>query len=212
MMKRQLLSVAASAVLATFAITSAVAAPAGTWTVGVGAGYVMPEDNNGKLANNSLSVDVDADTRPTITGEYFFADNIGVEVLAALPFHHDITLTDKDGNNIAAKTQHLPPTISLQYHFDNLHTNVKPFVGIGANYTTFFNESLYLGPRADLDIKDSFGVAGHIGVDLPIAERDAVRVDARYINIEPDVELNGQDIGSVDINPWVFGVSYVKSF
>ena len=211
MMKRQALLIAAATACSVTLMAPALAAPAGSWTVGVGAGYVMPADDNGKLANDNLSVDVDSDVRPTVTGEYFFADNVGVEVLAALPFHHDITLKDATGATIDAKTQHLPPTVSLQYHFDNVNTMVKPFVGIGANYTTFFKERIYLND-ADLKIKDSFGVAGHVGVDFPIAERDAVRVDARYIDIEPDVELNSNKIGTAEINPWVFGVSYIKSF
>lgn len=209
MIKRQALLIAAATA---FTMTSAIAAPAGTWTVGAGAGYVMPADDNGSVLNNDLKLDVDDDVRPTITGEYFFADNIGVEVLGALPFHHDITLTAADGSEIAAKTQQLPPTVSLQYHFDNVNSMAKPFVGIGANYTTFFKERIYLGNGNRLNIKDSVGVAGHIGVDFPIAERDAVRLDARYIDIEPDVELNDKEIGTAEINPWVFGVSYIKSF
>lgn len=210
MIKRQALILAALA--AGLSITPAMAETAGTWTVGVGAGYVDPESGNGSLANGTLAVDVDSDVRPTITGEYFVADNIGVELLAALPFHHDIDLKDGDGNIIKAETQHLPPTLSLQYHFDGLNSSVKPFVGVGANYTTFFKERIYLGNGNDLEIDDSWGVAGHVGVDFKINPTDAVRLDARYIDLEPDVELNGADIGTVEINPWVYGISYVKRF
>lgn len=206
-----------SLVLATataLTMTTAFAVPAGTWTLGAGVGFVDPKSDNGDLANGAYSVDVDDDTRPTITGEYFVADNVGIELLAALPFHHDITLTDNNGNKVDAKTQHLPPTLSLQYHFDgyNMPMNIKPFVGVGVNYTNFFKERIYLGNGNDLDIDDSFGAAGHIGVDFPFSPTDAFRIDARYIDLKPDVELDGQDIGEVDISPWVFGVSYVKSF
>ncbi len=219
-MKLQSLVLATAAALT---MTSAFAVPAGTWTIGAGVGYVMPESNNGTVtAGGTLdtdgvdySVDVDDDIRPTLTGEYFVADNVGIELLAAIPFHHDITLEDNDGNKVDAKTQHLPPTLSVQYHFDNygLPMNVKPFVGVGLNYTNFFKEKIYLPEgNGDLEIDDSFGVAGHIGVDFPFSPTDAFRIDARYIDLQPDVELNGEDIGDVDINPWVFGVSYIKSF
>ena len=119
-----------------------------------------------------------------------------------------------DSSQVEARTQHLPPTLSLQYHFDgyNLPMNVKPFVGVGLNYTTFFKERIYLGNGNDLDIKDSWGAAGHVGVDFKINTTDAVRVDARYIDLEPDVKLNGEKIGKAEINPWVYGLSYVKSF
>lgn len=214
MMKRQALLLAAIA--AGLSMTPAMAETAGTWTVGVGAGYVDPDSDNGTLDADvfglgKLDVEVDSDVRPIITGEYFVADNVGIELLAALPFHHDIELTTDSGAVVDAKTQHLPPTLSLQYHFDNVYANVKPFVGVGANYTTFFEEKVDLDGY-DLDIDDSWGVAGHVGVDFKINDTDAVRVDARYIDLEPDVELNGEDIGSVEINPWVYGISYVQRF
>ena len=209
-MKLQSLVLAAATALT---MTSAFAVPAGTWTVAAGAHYVDPKSDNGTL-DNGLSVDVDGDVRPTISGEYFVADNVGVELLAAIPFHHDITLTDANGNEVDAKTQHLPPTLSVQYHFDgdNLPMNVKPFVGVGVNYTTFFKERVYLGNGNDLELDDSVGVAGHIGLDIPYAPTESFRIDARYMDIKTDASLNGSDLGEVDISPWVYGVAFVKQF
>ncbi|WP_105246202.1 OmpW/AlkL family protein [Psychrobacter sp. Marseille-P5312] len=209
-MKLQSLVLAAATALT---MTSAFAVPAGTWTVAAGAHYVDPKSDNGTL-NNGLSVDVDGDVRPTISGEYFIADNVGVELLAAIPFHHDITLTDANGNEVDAKTQHLPPTLSVQYHFDgyNMPMNVKPFVGVGVNYTTFFKERVYLGNGNDLELDDSVGVAGHIGLDIPYAPTESFRIDARYMDIKTDASLNGDKIGEVDISPWVYGVAFVKQF
>ncbi|MBO1529690.1 outer membrane beta-barrel protein [Psychrobacter sp. F1192] len=209
-MKLQSLVLAAATALT---MTTAFAVPAGTWSVAAGAHYVDPKSDNGTL-DGGLAVDVDSDVRPTISGEYFIADNVGIELLAAIPFHHDITLTAANGDQIDAKTQHLPPTLSVQYHFDgyNMPMNVKPFVGVGVNYTTFFKERIYDGSGADLDLDDSFGVAGHIGVDIPFAETESFRIDARYMDIKTDASLNGTDIGEVDISPWVYGVAFVKQF
>ena len=210
MMKLQSLVLATAAALT---MTTAFAVPAGTWSVAAGAHYVDPKSDNGTL-DNGLSVDVDGDIRPTISGEYFIANNVGIELLAAIPFHHDITLTDNAGNEIDAETQHLPPTLSVQYHFDgyDLPMNVKPFVGVGVNYTTFFKERIYLGNGNDLELDDSVGVAGHVGLDIPFAPTEAFRIDARYMDIKTDASLNGTDIGEVDISPWVYGVAFVKQF
>ena len=209
-MKLQSLVLAAATALT---MTTAFAVPAGTWSVAAGAHYVDPKSDNGTL-DGGLAVDVDGDVRPTISGEYFIANNVGIELLAAIPFHHDITLTNGDGDQIDAKTQHLPPTLSVQYHFDgyNMPMNVKPFVGVGVNYTTFFKERIYDGTGADLDLDDSFGVAGHIGVDIPFNATESFRIDARYMDIKTDASLNGTDIGEVDISPWVYGVAFVKQF
>ncbi|MGP9543643.1 OmpW/AlkL family protein [Psychrobacter sp. AOP7-B1-25] len=210
-MKLQSLVLATAAALT---MTTAFAVPAGTWSVAAGAHMVDPKSDNGQLANDTLSVKVDDDIRATISGEYFIANNVGVELLAAIPFHHDITLTDNTGNEIDAETQHLPPTLSVQYHFDgyDLPMNVKPFVGVGVNYTTFFKERIYLGNGNDLELDDSVGVAGHVGLDIPFAPTEAFRIDARYMDIKTDASLNGDDIGEVDISPWVYGVAFVKQF
>lgn len=206
-MKLQSLVLAAATALT---MTSAFAVPAGTWSIAAGAHYVDPKSDNGTL-NNGLSVDVDGDVRPTISGEYFIANNVGIELLAAIPFHHDITLTDANGDTVDGKTQHLPPTLSLQYHFDgyNMPMNLKPFVGVGVNYTTFFEEKVALG---DLELDDSVGVAGHVGLDIPFAPTEAFRIDARYMDIKTDAKLDGNDIGEVDISPWVYGIAFVKQF
>ncbi|MGY8857353.1 MAG: OmpW/AlkL family protein [Pseudomonadales bacterium] len=209
-----------SLVLATataLTMTTAFAVPAGTWSVAAGAHYVDPKSDNGTVSTGlgNFEVDVDGDVRPTISGEYFIANNVGVELLAAIPFHHDITLKAGD-TTIDAKTQHLPPTLSVQYHFDgyDLPMNVKPFVGVGVNYTTFFEEKVYI-PLAgdyDLELDDSVGVAGHVGIDIPFAPTEYFRIDARYMDIKTDASLNGDDIGEVDISPWVYGVAFVKQF
>ena len=217
-MKLQSLVLAAATALT---MTTAFAVPAGTWSVAAGAHYVDPKSDNGTLANSDLNlvanVDVDGDVRPTISGEYFIANNVGVELLAAIPFHHDFTLTDANGDEITGRTQHLPPTLSLQYHFDgyNMPMNVKPFVGVGVNYTTFFKEKANVA-GTELKLDDSVGVAGHIGLDIPFAPTESFRIDARYMDIKTDASLNidgtKHELGEVDISPWVYGVAFVKQF
>ena len=211
MMKLQSLVLATAAALT---MTTAFAVPAGTWSIAAGAHYVDPKSDNGTVnaGGTDYSVDVDGDVRPTISGEYFIANNVGVELLAALPFHHDFTLTDAAGTELTGKTQHLPPTLSVQYHFDyeNMPMNIKPFIGVGVNYTTFFKERVSTG--GDLELDDSVGVAGHVGLDIPFAPTESFRIDARYMDIKTDASLNGTDIGEVDISPWVYGVAFVKQF
>ena len=194
--------------------TPALAQTAGSWTVGVGAHNVEPKSGNGTLVATplgDLTMDVGTNVRPTITAEYFIKDNLGIEVLAALPFQHDIAVT---GVGKVGSTKHLPPTVSLQYHFGE--GKVRPFVGAGVNFTTFFStktEGAIAG--ADLDLSNSWGLAGHLGVDFQIGEKAAIRVDYRKIDIDTKVKLNGANLGSantVNIDPSVFGIAYVFSF
>ena len=200
--------------LALLAATGAVAAPAaaqskGDWTLGVGLHNVSPKSDNGALAGGTLPVEIGDSVRPTITGEYFVRDGLGIEVLAALPFEHDINIA---GLGKVGSTKHLPPVVSLQYHFNHAG-KVSPFVGVGVNYTRFFSEDTR-GALAgsSLSLDDSWGVAGHVGVDVRLAENAALRVDARYIDISSDVSLDGTYLGKVDIDPRVYGLSLMLRF
>lgn len=198
----------ASAVLAVSA--AAVAAPVGSWNVGVGVAHVAPKSGTSPLANNTIRAGVDSNTQPSLTAEYMVAPNVGAEILLATPFKHDINL-QADAARINAETKHLPPTVSVNYHFNDLHPTIKPYAGLGLNYTTFFSEKIAI-PNAKLELKDSFGVAVQAGVDYNFTPTDAVRLNVRYIDIATDVKLNGNKIGTVDINPTVYGLAYVKTF
>ena len=190
------------------AATPALAQSAGTWTVGIGAHQVNPKSDNGTLAGGTLPVEVESNVRPTFTGEYFVADNLGIEVLASLPFKHDIAI---DGLGTVGEAKHLPPTVSLQYHFGQ--GKVKPFVGAGVNYTKFFSEETSGALEgADLELSASWGLAAHAGVDFKVGDKGAIRVDARWIDIASDVSVEGQDLGTVNIDPLVYGAAYVFSF
>ncbi|WP_411851969.1 OmpW/AlkL family protein [Stenotrophomonas sp. LGBM10] len=191
------------------AAAPAMAQSKGDWTIGAGVHQVAPKSNNGALAGGTLKVDVDNDIKPTITGEYFIADNLGIEVLAALPFKHDINIA---GLGRVGSTKHLPPVISLQYHF-NSKGKVSPFVGAGLNYTTFFSEETggaLAGSTLKLD--DSWGLAAHAGVDFAVSDKGSLRVDVRWIDIDTGVKLDGEKIGTVNIDPLAYGVSYVFKF
>lgn len=196
------------------AATPALAQSAGSWTVGIGAHNVAPKSDNGTLTATplgNLKMDVGHNARPTVTAEYFLADNLGLEVLAALPFQHDI---DVVGVGKVGSTKHLPPTVSLQYHFGQ--GKVKPFVGLGVNYTTFFSTKT-AGPIAGTKLKlsDSWGLAGHVGVDFKLGEKGAIRLDYRRIDIDTKVKLNGANLGThntVNIDPSVYGIAYVHQF
>ncbi|MBY5989216.1 MULTISPECIES: OmpW/AlkL family protein [Roseovarius] len=185
----------------------ALAQERGDVSLGIGLAGVIPESGNGVLAGPT-PISVDNGYSLSLTGEYFIANNLGVELLAAWPFAHDV---DTGGVKIG-EVKHLPPTLSLQYHFTN-KGNITPFIGAGLNYTTF-TESKAVGPLAgnDLDLDDSWGLALHAGLDYRVSDKGALRTDVRWMNIESDVKLNGVDIGKAKINPWVFGVSYVHTF
>ena len=180
------------------ASTQAFAYGAGDFFTRVGVAKVEPKSDNGSLADGAFDVDVQDDSAFAFTLGYRVTDKLGVELLAAEPFDHDIYLNDAN----LASTDHLPPTLTLQYYpLGGTDARVQPYAGVGVNYTRFSDESIATGD--DLDLDDSWGAAGQLGVDLLIDDHWALNAAAWYLDIDTDASLNGNDIGSVEIDPVV---------
>jgi outer membrane protein len=169
---------------------------AGDILVKFGVTHVAPKSNNGTVASGTVDLDVGSSTRPSLSLTYMATKNIGVELLAAVPFKHTID-NRLDGTRVG-ETKHLPPTLSVQWHFLP-DAKVQPYVGVGLNYTTFFSTKSGAG---DLKLGDSWGLAAQLGVDIPLDKNWLLSADVRYINIESDVKLDGAKIGKAKINPW----------
>ena len=175
-----------------------VLADAGDWTVRAGPYLVAPKSDNSDL------VTVDDGVSLGFTVSYFFSDNWAFEVLAATPFSHDVDLV---GGGKVADVKHLPPTFSLQYHWSN-PSSFSPYVGFGLNYTPFFDGSTQGGlAGTNLELDDSFGFAAQLGADLELNERWSLNLDLRWVNIETDATLDGADLGTVEIDPFVAGIN-----
>lgn len=177
---------------------------AGDFFTRVGVAKVEPKSDNGSLAGGAFAVDVQDKTDFAFTLGYRFHDKMGIELLAALPFEHDIALND---DNLAS-TKHLPPTLTLQYYpLGGTDARVQPYVGAGINYTFFSDEELAIG---ELELDDSWGAAAQVGIDLLIDENWALNAAAWYIDIDTDATINGAAAGTVEIDPLVVmaGLSY----
>lgn len=195
---RRTLFVAATAAVVVLS-SAANAYEKGDWLLRVGVGHVDPKSDNGEIAS------VDSGTAVVFNGTYFFTPNLGFEILAATPFSHDIELA-ADGTKVG-ETKHLPPTFSLQYHFDT-QGGFKPYVGAGVNYTLFFDEET-TGPLAgtSLSLDDSFGLAAQLGADYDISDTMFINLDVRWIDINTDAELDGAALEEVEIDPMVYSLT-----
>ena len=187
-----------TAILTALAAASfSVSAEKGDWLVRFGAANVSPNDSSTGLTGvgSTATVGVESNTQPFVNVSYMIEDNLAIEVLAATPFSHDITGTGAlAGLGKVGETKHLPPTVSIQYHF-NTKQSVRPYVGAGINYTVFFEEQATNGITS-LELDDSWGLAVQAGVDIDINKEWFFNVDVRYINIETTATT---DLGTADV-------------
>jgi outer membrane protein len=125
-------------------------------------------------------------------------------VLLAIPFEHEVKDT-KSGAEIAT-FKHLPPTFTAKYLFTP-NAAFSPYVGLGLNYTLVYDETIILA-GAKLKGDDSFGLAATVGFEYRLPNSPwGVTADLRYVKIESDLTLDGADIGTLTVDPMVFGLS-----
>ncbi|MBL4764077.1 MAG: outer membrane beta-barrel protein [Colwellia sp.] len=218
-MKKSLLAIALLSSLSTMAFAN----QAGDILVRGGATMVSPDSGKAAVfldgADSGLQVSVDDNTQLGLNFVYFFDKNWAIELLAATPFDHDIKLHNGDTTTLLADTKQLPPTLSALYYFDT-GSAFKPYVGLGINYTIFFDNS-FTGTYSDagfsdLKLDNSFGIAAQVGADYDLGDNWSVNVSARYIDISTDAtfkvggSVNG--LAAVDVNPMVYSVMLGYTF
>ncbi len=218
----KIVSAAAILMVATAVAATTAEAKQGDVLVRVRAINVMPQDSSGAIlpALPASTVTVNNSVTPEIDFTYMVADNVGVELIAATSRHTVTGVGPVVGGVDVMATNALPPTLTLQYHFAP-SAKVRPYVGAGVNYTTFFNSK----PTADfvgaagatkITMKDSFGWALQAGVDVPLSDRIFLNLDAKYIKLDTKATLSTANLGTqstkVDLDPIVVGVGIGTTF
>ncbi|MFU2082809.1 OmpW family outer membrane protein [Gallibacterium anatis] len=206
-MKKLALALATSAALLA-ASSAAMAHQAGEFFVRGGPILAVPNTATHNYAGNALdyNFDVNSNAQLGLTGTYMITDNLGVELLAATPFSHEIK---QAGLGTIAKTKHLPPSLYLQYYFLNADAPARPYVGAGINYTTFFSEQEKLDGLSNLKLKDSWGPVVNAGIDINLTDKLFVNTSVWWAKIKTKAtfDLGGQpQEARVTLDPTIFFV------
>jgi outer membrane protein len=225
-MNKKLSLTTLSAALLALAIApiTASATEQGDWLVRGRIINVSPNDSSGTVGGiPGTSVTVDDDITAEVDFTYMVAKNWGLELILASSKHDVSGAGALAGLGLDQKildVRTLPPTLTAQYHFAP-DSNIRPYAGLGLNYTLFFNESAtgnaesILG-KTDVSLDSSFGLAGQLGVDIDVSDSWFLNFDVKYIDMNTTATLKTAGLGDlavdVDINPWIFGIGIGTSF
>lgn len=202
---------------------------AGDIILRMGPTLVTPgDDSDSVLGLAGTGVEVEDDTQLGLTVTYMLKSHLGLELLAATPFSHDVSGNGGlDGLDVGS-LKLLPPTLSLVYYPMDSSSRVQPYVGLGVNYTWFFEtetdsetegllNSLTLndGRSIGLDVDDSVGVAFRAGVDYQLNDKWSLNAGLWYIDIDTTATLK-TSTGNVDVDievdPFVYMVGLNYNF
>lgn len=216
-------------------VSPALAREPGTWTMYGGAGSINPDGKvisftvpDEEFGDITAGLEIDRAASMTFGGTYMIDENWAVDILAAMPFTHDVrAIVDIPGESGSAKigeVKQLPPTLSLQYHFTT-EGPFDPYVALGVNYTHFYDEKLVSEMIdegfTDMRFDSSWGFAAQAGGEWALNENWLFSVDVRYIDIATDVELHGDafidgdgslNLGEISVDPWMYSANIGYQF
>jgi outer membrane protein len=166
---------------------------------------VLPdEDASVSLLGGDLKIEDQYVPELDIT--YFFDEHWAAElILGVTPHEISHTPTGLDIGEVWL----LPPTLTVQYHFQPDDPVFRPYIGAGVNATFFFGHNDADPMILDADFEPSVGFALQAGFDIPLDDHWTLNVDVKKVWINTDVDLTttaGLVRADVDINPLIVGV------
>jgi len=196
-MKRTAITIAIAAATLTAGAAFAQESP---WMVRARAVHIDPADRSSPIGGVTESdlITVSKKTIPELDISYFFTPNWAAELVLTYPQKHTVKV---DGTSIGS-FKHLPPTLTLQYHFLP-NATFSPYLGAGINYTRI--SSVKLDNDINLE-KNSWGLALQAGFDVKLNRNWSINVDVKKVQIRSDVSMAGEQISRVKLDPVLFGV------
>ncbi len=143
-------------------------------------------------------------TLPEVDFSYFVTPNIAAELILTYPQKQRLY---SNGTEIGS-LKHLPPTLTLQYHFAP-NATFRPYVGAGVNYTNF--SAVEFAPAVQAALKpgikhNSVGAAFQVGADVEISKGTYMNFDVKKVNLGTTVYANGVSAGKFKVNPTLASV------
>lgn len=201
----------AALLAATAALPAAAQETQGNWLVRARAVYLKPANHSTPVADLSIPADaitINSKTIPELDITYFFTPNIAAELVLTVPQKQTVTVQQSAlGGPVDIGTfKHLPPSLMLQYHFMPT-AKIRPYVGAGLNYTRLSSVNLQVPTVGRLQLQnESFGFAMGAGVDIEVAKNTYLNLDVKKLRIRSAVNMNGVQLSTVKVDPWLFGV------
>lgn len=169
------------------------------WIARIGVHPINPKPNN----HAELSVDNAASL--SIGATYLFTEHWAVELFSAFSNAHDIH--DAEGWR-AASFSTVPASATLQYHITDASGRFRAYVGAGFSYAHLGDERTKASLQGQtLELDDSSGLAAAVGLDMDLGSKWFVNVDARWMDIDSAMDIDGLPRGALELDPYMFGLS-----
>ena len=204
-------------------------------TVRIGLTNVQPPSSasnfSGPFTPSGISLEVRDKTTPFFSFTRELNDQWGVELALGLPPTHDITLVINNpdlpasaqalSGRTGARVRQVSPTLFVNYKFLEKTSALRPFLGIGINYTSFDNASSNAAGNAinggptSISLEDSVGLALQGGITYSISDQWSLTAALATARVKSKITTNTLGIersADITFKPQVFVLSAGYSF
>jgi len=146
-------------------------------------------------------------TTVLLTYEYALSPNVGVELVLGVPPKIKATASGSVaflGEVLTARN--VAPTLLFNYHFFAPGSTLRPYLGVGINYTKFTDVKT---PYAwDARLSDSTGLAVQAGLDLALTKQWGLYASIAKVDVKSNLTATGAVVlqSTIDFRPITYSV------
>ncbi len=143
--------------------------------------------------------------------EYEVKPNVGIELVLGIP----PKIKAKGSGSVAflgdvLTARNVAPTVFVTYHFGDSGDRLRPYAGIGLNYTKFTGVKTPYG--WDVKLSDSYGLAAQAGLNYALDKQWGLFGSVARVDVKSKLVATGAVVlqSTIDFKPWTytFGASY----
>jgi outer membrane protein len=202
------------------------------WSVGAGIARIhlqsTSDDISGPFTPAGLEVSVKDATTLFLSLDKQINPRFDVELAGGWPPTHNVNgkgpatvgSVPYDGVTLS-KAKEMAPTLLVNYSFTDAGQPLRPYIGLGLNYTHFYDiksttagDNVNGGPTST-SMKDSYGLAGQIGLRWQLQNQWSMNAAILKANVKSNFTADTSGIDRtthINFNPTVFVLALYYAF
>lgn len=175
----------------------------------VRAGLNIMSNETVRVSGNIGKLELNSDATATGTLTYMLSDTKGVEASLSSYFTKELSHSDISAG---VEMSQLLFLVAFQHYFAEIDSDIRPYMGVGFNYTTFVGEEGKGNwEEADISVDASFSYVIQAGIDYMMTDDLFVNFSIWYLDIETDVYVDGSPMITKPIEARVDPITFMIS-
>ncbi|TAH44282.1 MAG: OmpW family protein [Bacteroidetes bacterium] len=135
--------------------------------------------------------------------------NLALELNIRIESHEIDSMTVGINEGLALGSVELIPINLIFQYRPFIKGNVLPYLGIGINYSIFWEKS---GSLNSTDLSPGFGPSVQLGMDVDLRKNLLLNFQLSWNTLRTDIKSNGSKLANLKIDPLALGIGFGYRF